>query len=205
MTTIVTNPEWQHVALYAVGAAFVAMLLFRIPYVGRAIRALFSFALLAVCLLIVLQQAPFIPGLARFTETLGIDGQALDGKEVRIRMSPDGHFWARATINGVEQRLLIDSGATITALSERTARRAAVERRAGVVPLMLRTANGTVRADTGSIDTLRLGAITARHLRTVTSPAFGDTDVLGMNFLSQLESWRVEGRTLILVPRESKT
>ena len=55
-------------------------------------------------------------------------------------------------------------------------------------------------ADTGSIDTLRLGAITARHLRTVTSPAFGDTDVLGMNFLSRLASWRVEGKTLVLVP-----
>src|SRR3546814_543678 len=31
-------------------------------------------------------------------------------------------------------------------------------------------------------------------------PALGDIDVLGMNFLSQLASWRVEGRTLILVP-----
>jgi aspartyl protease family protein len=25
-------------------------------------------------------------------------------------------------------------------------------------------------------------------------------DVLGMNFLSQLQSWRVEGRTLVLAP-----
>ncbi|MBX4389716.1 hypothetical protein K4H03_26940, partial [Mycobacterium tuberculosis] len=24
---------------------------------------------------------------------------------VRIRLSPDGHFWARATINGVERRM----------------------------------------------------------------------------------------------------
>jgi len=29
---------------------------------------------------------------------------------------------------------------------------------------------------------------------------FGGLDVLGMNFLSRLESWRVEGQTLILVP-----
>jgi aspartyl protease family protein len=26
-------------------------------------------------------------------------------------------------------------------------------------------------------------------------------DVIGMNFLSKLESWRVEGRTLVLVPK----
>src|SRR3546814_2940963 len=45
-----------------------------------------------------------------------------------------------------------------------------------------------------------LGGITARDLKVVISPALGDIDVLGMNFLSQLASWRVEGRTLILVP-----
>jgi aspartyl protease family protein len=198
----VPNPEWQHLAVYAVGAAVVLIILFRIPYLGRVLRALFSFGMLALCLFLVFQQAPFIPGVARVTESLGIDGQAVDGQEVRIRMSPDGHFWARATVNGLERRMLIDSGATITALSGRTIREASIEERSSVVPLILRTANGDVRATTARVDTLRLGGITARNLNVVTTPALGDTDVLGMNFLSQLESWRVEGRTLILVPRQ---
>lgn len=198
---IVTNPEWQHIAVYAAGAALVVIVLFRIPYVGRALRALFSFGMLAFCLFLLFQQAPFIPGVARVTERLGIDGQTVEGKEVRIRMSPDGHFWARATVNGLARRMLIDSGATITALSDRTVRAASVEERRSVVPLILRTANGDVRAATARVDTLNLGNITARNLNVVTAPALGDTDVLGMNFLSQLESWRVEGRTLILVPR----
>ncbi|WP_380788488.1 TIGR02281 family clan AA aspartic protease [Sphingomonas sp. R86521] len=195
-----TNPEWQHLAIYAIGAALVLLILLRIPYLGGALRALFSIGLLASCLFLVFQQAPFIPGLARLTENLGIDDQTINGRDVRIRMSPDGHFWARATINGSERRMLVDSGATITALSERTASAAAIDRRPGVVPLILQTANGNVRADAGRIDTLRLGSITARNLRVVTSPALGETDILGMNFLSQLRSWRVEGRTLILVP-----
>ncbi len=197
---IVTNPEWQQLAVYAVGAAVILIIVFRIPYVGRVLSTLFSIGMLALCLFLVFQQAPYIPGMARVTESLGIDGQAVAGDEVRIRMSPDGHFWARATINGLEQRMLIDSGATITALSDRTARAASVDVRPNVVPLILRTANGTVRATTATVDTLRLGAITARNLNVVTTPALGDTDVLGMNFLSQLASWRVEGRTLILVP-----
>lgn len=197
---IVTNPEWQQLAVYAVGAAVILIIVFRIPYVGRVLSTLFSVGMLALCLFLVFQQAPYIPGMARVTESLGIDGQAVAGDEVRIRMSPDGHFWARATINGLEQRMLIDSGATITALSDRTARAASVEERPSVVPLILRTANGTVRATIATVDTLRLGAITARNLNVVTTPALGDTDVLGMNFLSQLASWRVEGRTLILVP-----
>jgi aspartyl protease family protein len=39
----------------------------------------------------------------------------------------------------------------------------------------------------------------------VTSPGLGDLDVLGMNFLSKLQSWRVEGRTLVLVPHHPQS
>jgi len=65
---------------------------------------------------------------------------------------------------------------------------------------MLRTANGVAPAKTGSIEELRVGNIVARNLRIVTAPGLGGLDVLGMNFLSRLDSWRVEGQTLILVP-----
>ena len=36
------SPEWQHLALYAVGAALLIMGLQRVPYVGRFIRFAFS-------------------------------------------------------------------------------------------------------------------------------------------------------------------
>ena len=67
-------------------------------------------------------------------------------------------------------------------------------------PVELRTANGTIAAQTATVGTFKLGDVVARRLPVVVSPAFGDTDVLGMNFLSQLKSWRVEDGTLILVP-----
>jgi aspartyl protease family protein len=66
--------------------------------------------------------------------------------------------------------------------------------------VVLQTANGLAPARTGSVEELRLGNIVARDLKVVVSPAFGDMEVIGMNFLSKLASWRVEGRTLILVP-----
>jgi aspartyl protease family protein len=194
------NPEWQQLAVYAAGGALLLFLLFRIPYVGRFFRALFSLALLAFALFVLLQQAPFDPNLGRVAALLGLDRQEVSGGEVRIAMGPDGHFWARATINGVERRLLVDSGATVTALSERTARLAAVERGESLMPVVLRTANGAVRAETGTVERLALGRIEASNLKVVISPALGDVDILGMNFLSRLQSWRVEGRTLILVP-----
>jgi aspartyl protease family protein len=96
--------------------------------------------------------------------------------------------------------MLIDSGATVTAISQQTARAASVDTGTGITPVMLRTANGATTARTGSIDELRVGNIVARNLKIVTAPGLGNLDVLGMNFLSRLESWRVEDGTLILVP-----
>ena len=131
---------------------------------------------------------------------LKLDGQEVVGKEVRIRMAPDGHFWARARIGGVERRMLIDSGATVTALSADSAAEMGLRPNDAMFPIVLNTANGQVQAQTATVRELRLGDITARDLTVVVSPAFGDTDVLGMNFLSRLKSWRVEDGTLVLVP-----
>jgi aspartyl protease family protein len=195
-----TAPEWQHLALYAIGAALIIMLLQRIPFVGRFIRFAFSLGLLAFLIFVLLQQAPYQPELSRITDRLGLDNQQVVGKEVRVRMSNDGHFWVNATINGVERRMLIDSGATVTAISGNTARAARVEAGTGLAPVVLRTANGAAPAETGSVDELRVGNIVARNLKVVTSPGLGDLDVIGMNFLSKLQSWRVENGTLILVP-----
>ena len=192
-------PDWQHLAIYAVGIAVIILVLQRLPYVGGVIRFLFSFAILAFAVFLLLQQAPYQPTLARLTEQLGLDDQTVSGNEVRVRMSPDGHFWVDADINGVKRRMLIDSGATVTALSAGTAHSAGVDTGMGLTPVILRTANGAAAAQTGSIDELRVGNIVARNLKVVSAPGL-DLDVIGMNFLSELESWRVEGRTLVLVP-----
>jgi aspartyl protease family protein len=200
-----TFPQWQLLAVYAIAAAVLITLLQRLPYVGRLIRLGFSACLLAFLIYLLLQQAPYQPGLARLTQRLGLDDQRVVGKELRVRLSPDGHFWVLASINGVRTRMLVDSGATVTAVSEATARSARIDTGRGLTPVVLRTANGAAPAETGSIDELRAGNIVARNLKVVTAPGLGGLDVLGMNFLSQLKSWRVEGQTLILVPHNPQS
>jgi aspartyl protease family protein len=126
--------------------------------------------------------------------------QSVVGSEVRIPMADDGHFWARATINGVERVMLVDSGATVTALSTTTAAAAKIDLDGMAPPAVVSTANGTVTGKSATIESLKVGGITATDLPTIVAPEFGDQDVLGMNFLSRLKSWRVEGKTLILTP-----
>lgn len=172
----------------------------RVPVLPTLAR-LGSLAVAAVLLILVTgQRDRFEPQLSRLLAPLERDEQQVEGGEVRLRMASDGHFWARVTLDGVERRMLVDSGATVTALSEATAARAGLRPAAAPVPMIIRTANGTVVARQAAVEELRLGAITARDLPVVVSPAFGDVDVLGMNFLSRLKSWRVEGRTLVLTP-----
>lgn len=138
--------------------------------------------------------------LTLMAERAGLTGQQVVGDTVRIRQSPDGHFYADVRINGVRQRMLIDSGATITALSEDTARAAGIEGE-GAFPVILATANGQVQARRGVAQTFAIGGLETRDLSVVVSASFGDMSVVGMNFLSRLGSWRVEGNTLILEPK----
>ena len=123
----------------------------------------------------------------------------VEGDTVRVRKSADGHFWVTASINGHQERFLIDSGASITGLSVGAATRAGIEPSAGF-PMLLETANGAVAADRATIATLAVGSIKMHDLGAVTAEEFGGTNVLGMNFLSSLSSWSVEGDWLVLNP-----
>ena len=185
----------------AIGAVILLVAVARRIPVLRTLVSIASWVVLAGLLVLVLgQREAFDPYLGSIAAALKLDGQEVVGGETRIRQSPDGHFWVRVTVGGVTQRMLVDSGATVTALSTRTAARMGLDLRPGIVPVLLTTANGTIRAQTVAVPELRLGSIVARDLSVVVSPAFGDVNVIGMNFLSRLKSWRVEGRTLILVP-----
>lgn len=198
-----TMPDWHANALFYLLLLVLpisGLIARRVPVLRIATMLATWAALFAVLLIVVGQRQRFDPYLARVTSLLKLDDQIVVGKEVRIRMSPDGHFWARATIGGVSRRMLVDSGATVTALSTGTAAAAGLDVRQPLFPMVIQTANGTVAAQTATVARLDLGNVTARDLAVVVSPAFGDTDVLGMNFLSRLKEWRVEGNTLILLP-----
>ncbi|WP_375390420.1 TIGR02281 family clan AA aspartic protease [uncultured Sphingomonas sp.] len=182
-----------------------ALIARRVPLL-RILTMLVSWAgLMALLLVIIAQRGRFDPYMARIASALKLNDQQVVGREVRIAMDADGHFWAKVSIAGVERRMLIDSGATITAVSTETAAAAGLKVDKPIFPLLIQTANGQISADTSTVPELRLGNVAARDLPVLVSPAFGDTDVLGMNFLSRLKSWRVEGRTLVLTPHHPQS
>jgi len=121
------------------------------------------------------------------------------GREMRIRKSLDGHFWINGELNGRRVRFLVDSGATVTSISTQTARLADIEATGGF-PAMVQTANGVVPVRRARAARLKVGTIERRDLAVHVSEAFGPMNVLGMNFLSSLSGWGVEGQWLVLRP-----
>lgn len=124
------------------------------------------------------------------------------GGETIVPMASDGHFWVNAEINGQRLDFLIDTGATFTGIGRDKAGTLGIKPDLTKPPLQLKTANGVIMATLGQADTIRFGNIAVRNLPVaVPQDTADDTQVIGMNMLSQLASWRVEGNRLILVPK----
>jgi aspartyl protease family protein len=171
------------------------------PKLARVIHGTANLGLAAALLLTIAQVARFTTSSDFALPQVGMPRQTITGGETHIPLAPDGHFWLKASVNGAPQRFMVDTGATLTAVSTNTAAEAALKPQQMRQQVMLRTANGTVRADLVSIDELSFGNIVANDLDAVVAPGIGDTNVIGMNLLSRLASWRVEDNTLILVPK----
>jgi aspartyl protease family protein len=154
--------------------------------------------------------AIFAGGFVVFTfrDDLGYVGQRLkaeatgepvtQGEEIRIPMAIDGHFWVDGRLNGEKVKFLVDSGATMTTVGRVTASRVGMQ----ISPQrnqIVRTGNGLIRVATGRAETLKVGTIERDDLAVHVADD-EDLNVLGMNFLSSLQRWGVEGRWLILVP-----
>ena len=196
---------WYVLALVLVGSALIGRRLawgslLRLALLWVAIFAgLFGLFTLA-------QQQGYLTG--RWAEEGGPVGNApptlppvrAEGQAIRIPVARDGHYWVEASINGTPARFLIDSGATVTALSEPTARAAGLNYDIGEPGVVMTTANGKVAARRSSIATLAIGPVTASDLPVVVSPAFGEINVIGMNMLSRLKSWGVQNGEMVLTP-----
>jgi aspartyl protease family protein len=111
----------------------------------------------------------------------------------------NGHFFTIGTINGAPTRFLVDTGATMVALSATDAARANVDYRHGQ-PGMMMTANGPVRVWRVVLNSVRVGPVIVNQVDASVQETSLPFALLGMSFLNRMEMKR-DGSTMTLKKR----
>ncbi len=187
------NMLYLGLCLVLVASSLIGM---RLP-IGKALKLLLAWvAIFAAAFALFTFRSEFSAlGARLMAEATGKSIES--GEEVRLAMRDDGHFWVNASVNGQDAPFLVDSGASITTVSPMVAAAAQVE--TGMRVARVQTANGSVNMPVVMVERFEVGPI-LRNDFTIHVNSRADTNVLGMNFLSSLASWRVEGNTLVLQP-----
>ena len=119
--------------------------------------------------------------------------------EVELRAGAHGHFTTMATINGRSIPVLVDTGASMVALSHDDAERAGVFVRPSDFTGRVSTANGIARIAPVRLDSVSIGDITLYDVEAaVSEPGRLGTTLLGMTFIGRLSRAEMRGSVLIL-------
>ncbi|MEM9939876.1 MAG: TIGR02281 family clan AA aspartic protease [Pseudomonadota bacterium] len=123
---------------------------------------------------------------------------SLEGGQIELPLSADGHYYLTADVNGAFIDFVVDTGATDIVLSEADAQRA------GFTPSELdyigraQTANGEVRIAPVRIDRFAVGGIEDVGVRAVVNEGDLDGSLLGMSYLQRFSSVEISGGRLVL-------
>jgi aspartyl protease family protein len=110
-----------------------------------------------------------------------------------------GHFMVHPQVDGLAVRMMVDTGASIVALSAEDAEKAGIRPNPGDFKRPISTANGTVMVAEARIRELRVGDILVRDVEAVVLPAGRlGTSLLGMSFLRRLKGFDMAGGRLTL-------
>ena len=124
-------------------------------------------------------------------------GHFAEGQAIRLPRSPDGHFYADIEINGQRIHALVDTGASIIALSREDARTAGLAASISMPNVVGQGASGAVRGEVVTLDRVSLGSKEVRDLPAVVLDA-GAQSLLGQSFLSKFASVEIRGDTMVL-------
>ena len=120
------------------------------------------------------------------------------GDEMIVSAGPNGHFMVDAVVDGVEIRFLVDTGATSVVLTAEDAERLGYRLDGLEYSERYQTANGEILGAPVVLPELRIGDLEIEDVRSSVIRAPLSTSLLGMTFLSRLESFEVRDEGLIL-------
>lgn len=115
-----------------------------------------------------------------------------------LKREYDGHFRARADVNGLEVKFLIDTGASTVALTLDDAERLGFDPDELDFRWSINTAGGETKGASVLIRSIRIGQVEVRDIRAMVMDHDLEESLLGMTFLSELYSYEFRKRNLII-------
>lgn len=121
------------------------------------------------------------------------------GYSVELRAGNNGHFSTPAEVNGRDIEVMVDTGASMVALTYEDAERAGIYLNDSDFTGRVSTANGAARVAPITLDRVSIGDITVRNVEAVVSqPGNLHVTLLGMTFLSRLDRVDMRSGRLLL-------
>jgi aspartyl protease family protein len=118
---------------------------------------------------------------------------------VEIVRGRAGDFQVAAQVNGVRVAMVLDTGASAVVLTQEAAKAVGLPLEVLSYSVTVETANGRTRAAPVTLDRVAVGDIVERSVSAlVAQPGQLRVSLLGMSFLSRLESWEVRGEKLVM-------
>lgn len=140
------------------------------------------------------------PGEAQAAPVVVAAPVAARGSVAQVVKGADGHFWAEARIDGRAVRVMIDTGATVVALTLDDARRLGVTPNEADFTATVKTASGPVPAAPVLLKTVSVGGAEVRGVQALVLHDGLPHSLLGMSYLGRLSAFEASPTGLTLRP-----
>jgi aspartyl protease family protein len=107
-----------------------------------------------------------------------------ENSTVVLKRGLDGHYRAEALINGEKVNVLVDTGATGVAISQRIADKLKLS---SIDAVRTNTANGDSIGYMVRLKSLKVGGVNAHDVAAMIAPGLDGDALLGMSFLSRMD------------------
>jgi aspartyl protease family protein len=122
-----------------------------------------------------------------------------NSRSVIVPRDARGHFEVDARVEGRQLSFMIDTGASVIALTASDAARLGIHPAQREFVAEVKTANGTVRAAPTQLDMVEVGDLVVRDVAALVLPDEALSDnLLGLSFLSRLRRFEYANGNLVL-------
>lgn len=118
--------------------------------------------------------------------------------EVVLPRAGDGHFYADVVVDGGSANMMVDTGASIVALTAKDADAAGVRWNEDAIQPVARGASGPVFGVPVRLDRVQLGQLEAEDVEAIIVPEGLDVSLLGQSFLSKIQRVEIEPDRMVL-------